>query len=66
MVIGMSPWETVHVSWAKAPASVTSFPKVKGMICGGSKKKKYCFSFLEEKKKTHCLLFCDQSITINP
>ena len=36
MVTGMSPRDTTHVSCAKSPESVTGFPKVNGMIWGGS------------------------------
>ena len=39
MVTGMSPLHTTQVNWAKSPESVTGFPNVKGIICGGSKKK---------------------------
>ena len=37
MVMGRSPWDTTQVSWAKAPESMTSLPKEKGTILGGSK-----------------------------
>ena len=37
MVMGMSPWDTTQVSWAKAPESMTSLPNEKGTILGGSK-----------------------------
>ena len=36
-VMGMSPWDTTQVSWAKAPESMTSLPKENGTILGGSK-----------------------------
>ena len=35
--MGMSPWDTTQVSWAKAPESMTSLPKENGTILGGSK-----------------------------
>ena len=37
MVMGMSPWDTTQVNWAKAPESMTSRPKEKGTMLGGSK-----------------------------
>ena len=37
MVMGMSPWDTTQVSWAKAPESMTSLPNEKGTILGGAK-----------------------------
>ena len=37
MVMGMSPWDTTQVSWAKAPESMTSLPNEKGTMLGGSK-----------------------------
>ena len=36
-VMGISPWDTTQVSWAKAPESMTSLPKENGTILGGSK-----------------------------
>ena len=36
-VMGISPWDTTHVNWAKAPESMTSLPKENGTILGGSK-----------------------------
>ena len=38
MVMGMSPWETAQVNWAKAPESTTP-ENENGAICGGSKKR---------------------------
>ena len=37
MVMGMSPLETTQVNCANSPESITGFPNVNGMICGGSK-----------------------------
>ena len=37
MVMGMSPWDTTQVNWAKAPESMASRPKEKGTMLGGSK-----------------------------
>ena len=37
IVMGMSPCDTTQVSWAKAPESMTSLPKEKGTMLGGSK-----------------------------
>ena len=37
MVMGISPLETTQVNWANSPESITGFPNVNGMICGGSK-----------------------------
>ena len=37
IVMGISPWETTQVNWAKAPESITLDPKEKGTILGGSK-----------------------------
>ena len=37
IVTGMSPWETTQINWANAPESITSEPKEKGTILGGSK-----------------------------
>ena len=37
MVMGMSPFETTQVNCANSPESITGFPNVNGMICGGSK-----------------------------
>ena len=36
IVIGKSPCDTTHESWAKAPESTTGVPKEKGTILGGS------------------------------
>jgi hypothetical protein len=37
IVIGSSPCETTHISWANVPESTTGDPKEKGTILGGSK-----------------------------
>lgn len=36
IVMGSSPWDTLQVSCAKAPSSMTSDPNEKGTILGGS------------------------------
>ena len=41
MVMGMSPLETTQVNCANSPESITGFPNVNGMICGGSKIQKW-------------------------
>ena len=42
MVMGSSPCETTHISWAKVPESTTGDPKENGTIFGGSKMKLGC------------------------
>ena len=41
IVMGMSPLETTQVNCANSPESITGFPNVNGMICGGSKIQKW-------------------------
>ena len=54
MVTGMSPLDTTQVNWAKSPESVTGFPNVNGMICGGSKKESIVL-IRRSKKYFQCL-----------
>ena len=42
MLKGSSPSLTTQVSWANAPSFITSFPKLKGTIFGGSVNEKAC------------------------
>ena len=46
IVMGISPWETTQVNWAKAPESITSDPKEKGTILGGSKTNNFTIEHL--------------------
>ena len=53
MVMGMSPWETAQVNWAKAPESTTP-ENENGAICGGSKRElvsKEWWSLSERSRK---------------
>ena len=60
IVTGMSPLDTTQVNWAKSPESVTGFPNVNGMICGGSKTEKVLFRFHLSQRYFQRLVKCDR------